>query len=107
MVFYSISFSSEEDYQAVKRIERASQKNAMFVYYLLCEESVDEYEYEVIQRKQEDQEALIDGSSGTEVAQVMWQKLTDHLREKYPGLAKKRPPKKITKEGAHGFEGQA
>lgn len=60
MIFYSISHSEEENYQCIKRIERASQKNAMFVYYLLCRDSVDELIYKVLSKKKRDQEKLID-----------------------------------------------
>ena len=98
-VFYSLSFSSEEDYQAVKRIERASQKRAMYVYYLLCKESVDEYIYEVIQKKHASQERLIDGETERETNLELAQKLVDHLRKKYPGLGKIKNSRKSGQEG--------
>ena len=40
MIFYSISYSAENNYQCVKRIERGGQQHAMFVYYLLCKAQV-------------------------------------------------------------------
>ena len=80
MIFYSGSYSAEENYQCIARIERASQKNTMFVYYLIAEIGAhtvpDEYEklaekiedegtidqimYEVVQQKQANQNQLID-----------------------------------------------
>jgi hypothetical protein len=80
MIFYSGSYSAEENYQCIARIERASQRNTMFVYYLISEISAyvvpDEYEalaetveddgtidqimYEVVQQKQANQNQLID-----------------------------------------------
>jgi SNF2 family DNA or RNA helicase len=60
MVFFSFDHSAEDNYQCVKRIERAGQKNAMLVYYLLCRESVDEAIYETILRKNQNQQQLID-----------------------------------------------
>lgn len=79
MIFYSISYSAEENYQCIARIERASQKNTMFVYYLLAEiddykapsgleklaekvredGTIDEIIYGVVQHKQVNQNKLI------------------------------------------------
>lgn len=80
MIFYSISYSSEEDYQAVARIERASQKNPMFVYYLLAKAkkgfSIDEIIYRVQVSKQKKQEYLLDLKQGDidEGIVDMWKK---------------------------------
>lgn len=63
MIFYSLSDSNEEYYQAVKRIERNGQKHPMFVYHLLCDESVDHDIYNTIVTKQKNQEELIDQES--------------------------------------------
>jgi len=88
MVFYSISFSAEEDYQAVARIERASQKNAMFVYYLLCRESIDNYMYQTLQRKHRLQAQLIDPSAKEEDVTQLAREFAAQLKEKYPNLIK-------------------
>lgn len=91
MMFYSMSFSAEEDYQAVKRIERAGQKNAMVVYYLLCEDSIDEYIFDVVQRKHKDQAILIDEGrvvSESSATEELWDSMVDHLAKKYPKLSK-------------------
>jgi len=91
MIFYSMSFSAEEDYQAVKRIERAGQKSAMFVYYLLCEDSIDEYIFKVVQDKHKDQAALIDEGkvvSESTATEELWNDMTGHLTSKYPKLSK-------------------
>lgn len=60
MVFYSFSHSAENNYQCVKRIERTGQKNAMFVYYLACNKSIDRDILNVIRVKDELQQKLID-----------------------------------------------
>lgn len=60
MVFYSISHSAEDNYQCVRRIERAGQKNFMFVFYLLCKKSVDKDIATVLKVKTERQSQLID-----------------------------------------------
>lgn len=69
MIFYSSSYSAEDDYQCVKRIERAGQKHPIFIYYLVStlqqpigkhKESIDEIMYRVIQIKSKNQSELID-----------------------------------------------
>lgn len=60
MIFYSFDHSAEDNYQCIKRIERAGQKNAMFVYYIMMRKSIDEAIYQVIQKKNKDQRNLID-----------------------------------------------
>jgi SNF2 family DNA or RNA helicase len=89
MIFYSSSFSAEEDYQCVRRIERAGQKNAMFIYYLSCSQSIDEVMYEVVQEKHKAQAALIDHDSEG-VTMALYSRFKLHLAEKYPQIFKKR-----------------
>lgn len=60
MIFYSFDHSAEDNYQCIKRIERAGQKEAMFVYYIMIRKSIDEAIYQVIQKKNKDQRNLID-----------------------------------------------
>lgn len=69
MIFYSISYSAEENYQCIARIERASQRHPMFVYYLIAKEidelpwdldTIDDIIYRVIQAKQRAQDKLLD-----------------------------------------------
>jgi len=60
MIFYSYSHSFEMNYQAIKRIERASQKQPMFVYYLACKRSIDKDIYDCIIGKEQGQQHLID-----------------------------------------------
>lgn len=65
MIFYSISYSAEENYQCVKRIERAGQKHPMFVYYALAKDvkggqTIDTVIYSVIKGKLRNQDALLD-----------------------------------------------
>lgn len=66
MIFYSQSYSAEENYQCIARIERASQKQPMFIYYLLSKFpstmrfTIDEIMYKAVQKKQRNQDLLID-----------------------------------------------
>lgn len=60
LIFYSFSHSAEDNYQAIKRIERAGQKNAMFVYYLMMSKTIDTAMKEVLKLKNENQSRLID-----------------------------------------------
>jgi hypothetical protein len=79
MIFYSISYSAEENYQCIARIERASQEHTMFIYYLIAEMdffladdeyqsmaakmeregTIDEIIFEVVEAKEENQRKLI------------------------------------------------
>jgi hypothetical protein len=79
MIFYSISYSAEENYQCIARIERASQQHTMFIYYLIAEMdfiladdrysaledgmsasgTIDEIIFGVVQNKEANQKKLI------------------------------------------------
>jgi hypothetical protein len=59
MVFYSIDYSAEDNYQCIKRIDRAGQKHPMFVYFLLCDKSIDQVVYKAIIEKNKNQEKLL------------------------------------------------
>lgn len=68
MIFYSINYSAEYNYQCIARIERAGQKHPMFVYYLLMEDTIDEDIYKVIVNKEKNQASLIDDeTAATEI----------------------------------------
>ena len=60
MIFYSISYSAEFNYQSIARIERAGQKHPMFVYYLLMEDTIDQDIYDTVVNKEKNQAILID-----------------------------------------------
>lgn len=60
MIFFSISHSAEDNFQCVARIERASQKHPMFVYYLLCANSIDFDMYNTVILKNINQSKVID-----------------------------------------------
>lgn len=60
LIFYSYSHSEENNYQAIKRIERNGQKNAMFVYYLSCKGTIDDDMYAVLKLKSDNQKRMID-----------------------------------------------
>ena len=69
MVFYSFSHSAENNYQSIKRIERAGQKNAMFVYYLVCRSSIDQDMMTILKLKDEEQKKLIDQDQFEQIIQ--------------------------------------
>lgn len=69
LIFYSFSHSAEDNYQAIKRIERAGQKNAMFVYYLMMKGSIDTAMKEVLKLKGENQRKLIDQEELNKITQ--------------------------------------
>ena len=59
LFFYSIDYRADTDYQAIKRIERAGQKRAMFVKYLIAKNTIDEVVYKIIKRKDKLQQQTI------------------------------------------------
>ena len=76
MIFYSISYSEMENYQCIKRIERAGQKHPMFIYYLISKlaksvpntkgkktVTIDEAIFDALQLKRQNQDDLLDQSS--------------------------------------------
>jgi SNF2 family DNA or RNA helicase len=65
LLFYSIDYSAELNYQAIKRIERITQKRAMFVYYFLTQASIDKVIYRVIGKKVAAQASLMAGLSNS------------------------------------------
>lgn len=81
LIFYSINFSAEFNYQAVGRILRANQKNAMFIYYLLCRNSIDTLAFDKIVGKNKDQDMLLDGEIREGVEQKVKRELLEAFRE--------------------------
>lgn len=61
MIFYSIDHSSENNYQALKRMERNGQLHPMIAWYLLCDQSIDQSIYKIVVKKLEEQGQTIDG----------------------------------------------
>ncbi len=59
-IFYSIDYRADTDYQAIKRIERNGQTRAMFVYYLIATNTIDEVIYNVVKKKDRVQQKTID-----------------------------------------------
>lgn len=95
MIFYSISFSAEDDYQCVKRIERAGQKHPMFIYYLLAkneapgEMTIDQIIFQVLQAKTKTQDKLIaDRDVATEIYTEL-RKLTNGCQGKNQAVSGK------------------
>lgn len=82
MVFYSISHSAEENYQAQARIERNGQKHPMFIYYLLCNESIDEDIYNIVVDKQRRQDSLLDQAAASSEILKLWRERGTHHGKK-------------------------
>jgi len=91
MIMYSFSYSAEQDYQAVHRIERAGQKNPMFVYYLICSDTIDEIMFDVTRLKHEKQAMLIDRDQESDKdAALVWEKLKEQMRRHQAARKKKK-----------------
>lgn len=60
LLFYSIDYSAENNYQAIKRIERISQDKKMFIYYFIAKGTIDELVYKALNKKKDNQQVLID-----------------------------------------------
>ena len=60
LIFYSISHSAEDNYQAIGRIRRATQKKPMFVMSLIARDSIDQICYDVVLSKQAEEKKLLD-----------------------------------------------
>jgi len=60
VIFLNFPFTPSELYQATDRCDRIGQKFAVNVHYTFCDESIDEYIYEIIVDKEKDINALID-----------------------------------------------
>lgn len=60
LIFYSIDYSADSNYQAIKRIERTGQIRNMIVFYLLAKGTIDEVIFKAIDRKDDIQQKTID-----------------------------------------------
>lgn len=60
VIFMNFPFTPAELYQATDRCDRIGQKSCVNVHYTFCDESIDEYIYEIIVDKEKDINALID-----------------------------------------------
>lgn len=60
VIFLNFAFTPSEMNQAMDRCDRIGQKFAVNVHYTFCDESIDEYIYEIIVDKEKDINALID-----------------------------------------------
>lgn len=60
VIFLNFPFTVAELYQATDRCDRIGQTKAVNVHYTFCDESIDEYIYEIIVDKEKDINALID-----------------------------------------------
>lgn len=60
VIFINFPFTPADLYQAMDRLHRIGQKSSVNVHYTFCEDSIDEYIYEIIVDKEKDINALID-----------------------------------------------
>lgn len=60
VIFINMPFTPSELYQATDRLHRIGQKSSVNVHYTFCDDSIDEYIYEIIMDKEKDIVALID-----------------------------------------------
>lgn len=60
VIFINMPFTPSELYQSTDRLHRIGQKSSVNVHYTFCDESIDEYIYEIIMDKEKDIVALID-----------------------------------------------
>jgi SWI/SNF-related matrix-associated actin-dependent regulator 1 of chromatin subfamily A len=60
VIFINMPFTPSELYQSMDRLHRIGQKSSVNVHYTFCDESIDEYIYEIIMDKEKDIVALID-----------------------------------------------
>lgn len=58
-IFYSIDFSFEKYEQARGRIHRVGQKNQCLYIHLLCEDSIDKYVFDVVNKKKDMHETIV------------------------------------------------
>jgi len=70
LIFYSIDYSADTNYQAIKRIERNGQDRAMFVYYLIAHDTIDEVIYRSIKKKESIQQKTMELNIINEVSGI-------------------------------------
>lgn len=59
-IFYSMDFSYEKYEQARGRIHRLGQKNQCLYIHLICDKSIDEYIFEVVNKKKDLHQAILE-----------------------------------------------
>ena len=62
LIFYSIDYRADTNYQAIKRVERTGQKRSIVVRYLLAKNTIDTAIYKAIQTKTGVQQRTVDTS---------------------------------------------
>lgn len=60
VIFINFPFTPAELYQATDRCDRIGQKSCVNVHYTFCDDSIDEYIYDIIIDKEKDINTLID-----------------------------------------------
>lgn len=82
VIFMNFPFTPAELYQAMDRLHRIGQKSSVNVHYTFCEDSVDEYIYEIIVDKEKDINALIDNGKEVMIRDNITQLLISKLLNK-------------------------
>lgn len=65
VIFMNFPFTPAELYQAIDRCHRIGQVKSVNIHYTFCDESIDEYIYDIIIDKEKDINALIDQGKET------------------------------------------
>lgn len=60
VIFTGFPFTPAELWQAIDRLHRIGQNNSVNVHYTICQDSIDEYIYDILLDKEKDIKALID-----------------------------------------------
>lgn len=68
VIFINFPFTDAEFQQGIDRCHRIGQKNSVNVHLTFCEESLDDYIFDIIQSKALDANKLIDNNSNDSVA---------------------------------------
>lgn len=82
VIFINFPFSHADLYQATDRLHRIGQKSSVNVHYTFCEDSVDEYIYEIVVDKEKDANALLDNGKEVLVRDNITQILISKLLNK-------------------------
>lgn len=63
-LFLNFPFTASEIAQCVDRLHRIGQENAVFIYFFVCKDTIDEVIYDLVAKKQGEINQIIDGGEG-------------------------------------------
>jgi SNF2 family DNA or RNA helicase len=66
-IFYSLSFSLGDFQQAIARIHRPGQKGTVFYFYLLASGTIDEQIMQLLERKEDIIQGILDALLGDQL----------------------------------------